>query len=410
MTLPSSESARATADVTVAPDIADVCIVGAGLAGSSAAFVLGRAGYRVTVVDPRSTCAPCFKAEKIEPDQAAMLRELGLLGAIYPKAQRISTYGTGRNGVLTGNHVIEQYGVHYHDMVNAVRSEAETVAKVILGRVAAIHASDDLQRVELSDGRFISARLVILACGSMGSKLHEHLDLPKRMVSEHHSMSYGFSIERSSGEPFPFEALTYAPQRLDQPKAYLTLFAQHDGMRANLFVYQPPTDPDVRRYLADPIGELRRRMPGVEALTGEFRLASRVEAFSIDLYVTENVERPGLVLIGDAFQSVCSSTGTGLTKVFTDVDVLCRICVPAWLATPGIGVAKIRQFYTNARKQQVDSHSLGSALTMRRTALDRSLRFRIFRTRMYLSRWLESLTRPKQLSPHVLAPSHRMNP
>ena len=395
-------------DESVAPDDADVCIVGAGLAGASAAFVLGRAGYRVTVVDPRIACAPCFKAEKIEPDQAAMLRDLGLFGTILPKARRIQVEATGRDGVIIGNRVIEQYGVHYDDVVNAVRSEAETVATVVLGRVAAIHSSDDLQRVELSDGRVISARLVILACGSMGSKLHEQLDLPKRMVSEHHSMSYGFSIERSSGESFAFETLTYAPHRLDQPIAYLTLFSQPDGMRANLFAYQAPTDPDVRRYLADPIGELERRMPGLKALIGECRLTSRVEAFSIDLYVTEKVERPGLVLIGDAFQSVCSSTGTGLTKVFTDVDVLCRECIPAWLATPGMGVNKIMQFYTNARKRQVDSHSLGSAITMRRTALDHSLRFRIFRARLYLSRWLESLSRPSLRSGALTTATKRL--
>ena len=393
MTLPSSEPGRTPVNATAASDVADVCIVGAGLAGSSAASVLGRAGFRVALIDPRSACAPCFKAEKIEPDQAAMLRELGLFGAILPKARRIHVEATGRNGVITSERVIEQYGIQYHDMVNAVRNEAETVANVIPGRVAAIHASDDLQRVELSDGRFVSARLVILACGSMGSKLHEQLDLPKRMVSEHHSMSYGFSIERSSGDPFEFEALTYAPRRLKQPIAYLTLFSQPDGMRANLFAYQPPTDPDVRSYLADPIGEVNRRMPGLEALTGEVRLTSRVEAFSIDLYVTEKVERPGLVLIGDAFQSVCSSTGTGLTKVLTDVDVLCRECLPVWLATPGMGAAKIRQFYGNARKREVDSHSLMSAMTMRRTALDPSLRFRIFRARVYLSRWLQSFSR-----------------
>ncbi|MDB4912965.1 MAG: FAD-dependent monooxygenase [Gemmatimonadetes bacterium] len=391
MTFPSSEPAPSSADATDAPDVMDVCIVGAGLAGSSAAFVLGRAGYRVMVVDPRIVCAPCFKAEKIEPDQAHTLRELGLFDAVHATAQRIHVEVTGRNGMATGSRVIEQYGIHYHDMVNSVRQEAEAVAKIITGRVVAIQASDHLQNVELSDGRCISARLVILACGSIGSKLHANLGLRKRVVSEHHSMSYGFSIERSSGEPFPFEALTYAPSRLDQPIAYLTLFNRKDGMRANLFAYQPPTDPDVRRYLADPITELNRQMPGLDVLCGEVRLTSHVEVFSIDLFVTENVERPGLVLIGDAFQSVCPSTGTGLSKVLTDVDVLCRACIPAWLNTPGMGAAKITQFYFNARKQAVDSHSLGSAITMRRTATDRSAKFRVFRARQYVARWLGSL-------------------
>ena len=49
----------------------------------------------------------------------------------------------------------------------------------------------------------------------------------------------------------------------------------------------------------------------------------------------------GLVLLGDAFQSVCPTTGTGLSKVLTDVDVFCHDCVPDWLATSGMGIEKL---------------------------------------------------------------------
>lgn len=49
-------------------DIADVVIVGAGLAGASAAAVLARKGVRVMLIDSRHTYPTCFKAEKIEPD------------------------------------------------------------------------------------------------------------------------------------------------------------------------------------------------------------------------------------------------------------------------------------------------------------------------------------------------------
>ena len=370
---------------------ADVCVVGGGLAGSSAAFVLGKAGFRVVLIDGRSTYAPCFKAEKIESDQAEMLRVLGLMEAVRPVARRIHEESTVRGGVRTGTRALEQYGVHYHDLVNAIRRKAVTAADIVIGRVAAVHATADSQRVVLSDGRTIHARLVVLACGSVGSRLHDQLALSRRMVSEHHSMSYGFSIVRTSGEAFGFDAMTCTPGRLDQPIAYLTLFAQPDGMRANLFAYQAPTDPDVRAYLSDARSELIRRMPWLVDLTGEFKLTTRVEAFPVDLSVTEGVNRAGIVLIGDAFQTVCPSTGTGLTKVFTDVDVLCRECVPKWLATAGMDASKVGEFYANARKRAVDAHSLGSALTMRRTALDRSLRFRIFRarlnTRRVLSRW-----------------------
>jgi hypothetical protein len=35
----------------------------------------------------------------------------------------------------------------------------------------------------------------------------------------------------------------------------------------------------------------------------------------------DGVPQPGVVQIGHAFQSVCPSTGMGLDKVLTDVDV-----------------------------------------------------------------------------------------
>jgi len=72
-----------------------------------------------------------------------------------------------------------------------------------------------------------------------------------------------------------------------------------------------------------------------------------------------------LVVIGDAFQSVCPATGTGLTRVLTDVDVLCNECIPDWLATPGMGPEKIDRFYTQARDR--------SAIPYRRDILPTAL-------------------------------------
>jgi hypothetical protein len=79
-------------------------------------------------------------------------------------------------------------------------------------------------------------------------------------------------------------------------------------------------------------------------------------------------------MIADAYQSVCPSTGMGLSKVLTDVDILCNDCIPQWFASPGVDLAKIRQFYANARKRQVDDKALQRALRGRRLATDYSLR------------------------------------
>jgi len=47
----------------------EVIVVGAGLAGTAVAAVLGRQGRRVILVDPRPSYPPVFKAEKIDQEQ-----------------------------------------------------------------------------------------------------------------------------------------------------------------------------------------------------------------------------------------------------------------------------------------------------------------------------------------------------
>jgi hypothetical protein len=53
----------------------------------------------------------------------------------------------------------------------------------------------------------------------------------------------------------------------------------------------------------------------------------------------------GSVLVGDAFASSCPAAGTGSNKVFTDVERLCNIYIPRWLATDSMGEEKISAFY-----------------------------------------------------------------
>ena len=64
----------------------DIAIVGGGLAGSTAAAMLGRAGIRAVVIDPHPTYPPDFRCEKLDSSQVALLHKTGLAGPVLRAA------------------------------------------------------------------------------------------------------------------------------------------------------------------------------------------------------------------------------------------------------------------------------------------------------------------------------------
>ncbi len=333
---------------------------------------------RVTLVDPWPTYPPCFKAEKIEPDQARLFRKFGLMEALLPQTGHIREILIARDGRVLRTEQREQFGILYQDMVNGVRATLPPTVDFKIGRVQDIATDDKVQRVTLAGGGECTARLVALA-GGTGGTLHTRLGLRKRMIQKDQSLAFGFTIARSDGQPFPFDAVTYYAKGCAGRVAYLTLFLVGRVMRANLFVFWTINEACTRAFVREPYRELMRLLPKLTSVIGAFDVISEIETGKIDLFQMEGCRQPGLVLLGDAFQSVCPTTGTGLSKVLTDVDVFCNDCVPEWLSTPGMGTDKIARFYENPRKREVDRRSLQEAEHERRIVLDRSLRWDVHR-------------------------------
>ena len=125
-----------------------------------------------------------------------------------------------------------------------------------------------------------------------------------------------------------------------------------------------------------------RALPELVRLTGPYRITSRVEMCPVDLYGVSGHIQPGLVLIGDAYQSVCPTTGSGLSKVLTDVDVLSE-CVPKWLQTPGMGNEKLSDYYAHPRKTACDTKSIRTAQYCRALSTNSSFLWQIHRELRY---------------------------
>ncbi|MET4326789.1 2-polyprenyl-6-methoxyphenol hydroxylase-like FAD-dependent oxidoreductase [Bradyrhizobium sp. i1.15.2] len=340
--------------------VADIVIVGGGLAGSLAAAVLARSGHRVALVDKRAVYPDEFRVEKIGGHQLEMLRKLGFLDALNSVACRYDQVLNIREGKVVDISVGRAYGLAYADLVAMARSQLPDPCSLIVDEVTAVNCSDDIQHIELASGRRMTARLVVLATG-MAGVLGYKLGIKRRVLAERHSVTFGFTTARRDDAPFDFEALTCYGERTADGIDYLSLFPVRAGMRANLFMFRDAADPIMRELRREPEATVLRLLPGLRPYLGDFHVIDRVQNWVMDLSVVEGHLQPGVVLIGDAFQTNCPAAGTGVARLLVDVDRLCTEYAPRWLVTEGMSQDKISEFYSDVDKVAADQQSLKMA-------------------------------------------------
>lgn len=357
----------------------DVVIIGGGLAGSTAAAMLGRADIASILVDPHPTYPADFRVEKLGgPEQLARFRRTGLAEAILGKAVHDGENWIARFGMLLDKAPSQQFGIAYDELINAIRCEIPAGVEQVFGKAVAISTSRDRQKVALSSGEEISARLVVLANG-LNVGLRQMLGIEREITSRCHSISIGFDVAPVGRPAFDFPALTYFSERPSDRIPYISLFPMAGRMRANLFTYRELGDPWLAELRLAPVKTLHTALPRLKAITGEFSVPGEVRIRPADLYVNSGYRRDGLVLVGDAFASTCPVSGTGTDKVFTDVVQLCCVHIPAWLSSEGMGEDKIAAFYDDPIKQACDAWSLEKAFSYRSVSIDDGLYWRMQR-------------------------------
>jgi 2-polyprenyl-6-methoxyphenol hydroxylase-like FAD-dependent oxidoreductase len=363
----------------------DVAIVGGGLAGSTAAAMLGRAGVPALMIDPHTLYPPELRCEKLAGDQIDLLRKTGLADATLRATTLDGEVWEARFGYVVARKPSDQHGVMYDTLVNTMRAQIAPDVETIHAKASAISNSQERQKIVLSNGEEISARLVVLANG-LNVGLRHTLGIRRRVISECHSVTLGFDVAQVGRADFSFPALTYWPKRSSSRMAYLSIFPVGGAMRANLMVYRDMTDPWLSRFRQAPEETMRAMMPGLRRMMGEFKVSGPVKIRPADLCVTEGYLQPGIVLVGDAFSTSCPAAGTGTTKVFTDVERLCNVYIPQWLATDGMAAEKIAGFYNDSEKTACDARCLAKAYHLRSLSIDNGLSWRAQRWGRFIVR------------------------
>jgi 2-polyprenyl-6-methoxyphenol hydroxylase-like FAD-dependent oxidoreductase len=363
----------------------DVAIVGGGLAGSTAAAMLGRAGIPALLIDPHTIYPPELRCEKLGGEQLGLLRKTGLADATLRATTLDGEVWEARFGYVVARKPSDQHGVMYDTLVNTMRAQIADDVETIFAKASAISNSGERQKVVLSNGEEISARLVVLANG-LNVGLRHTLGIKRQIISACHSVTLGFDVEPVGRPAFDFPALTYWPKRSSARMAYLSIFPVGAAMRANLMVYRDMTDPWLHRFRQAPEQTMRALMPGLADMMGEFKVSGPVKIRPADLCVTEGYLQPGIVLVGDAFSTSCPAAGTGTTKVFTDVERLCNVYIPQWLASDGMDSQKIAEFYNDPEKMACEARCLAKAYHLRSLSTDNGLSWRAQRWARFVIR------------------------
>ena len=338
----------------------DVAIVGGGLSGSLATAVLTRAGYKVALIDKRAVYPDEFRVEKLGGGQVEILKRLGLIEPFALGGSAFDTTLNIREGKLVDISRGMNYGLPYGPMVAIARSTIADPAALIVDQVQSIRTGKDLQHLALASGKEIVSRLVILATGMAGA-LPYSLGISRQVLVSRHSLAFGFTVAPAENGAFNFPALTCYGERTGDGIDYISIFPMGEGMRANLFMFRDPNDPIMRELRRDPKSTLFRLMPGLRHYLGDFRLIDRVHHWVMDLANVEGHLQPGLVLIGDAFQTSCPAAGTGVSRLLVDIERLCTVHLPQWLGTDGMDVDKIAQFYADEEKIASDENAFRMA-------------------------------------------------
>lgn len=369
----------------------DVAIVGAGLAGTSLAAVLGKAGRKVALIGPHPFHHEEFRAEKIGMHQMQAFEKLGLGPAIRPLVTPVTGTHVFRLGQLFERERKWEFGFSYGALVNGMRQALPPEVPLTVGKVAEVSTGPDRQRLVLTDGAVIEARLLVVATGH-SEAVRRAIGMERVEESKAHSMSIGFDLAITPRQCAYPAIICYARNPAHRI-AYLSVFPIRNRMRANLFLYRTVAEEWTRAFRENSQAVLCEVMPEVAAQCGDFAVAGPIEVRQVSLTTTRAHRRAGVVAIGDAFLTTCPTPGVGINRVATDVDRLVSTYIPAWLSTPGMGAEKICAFYDDPVKVATDKAGMRSSIYAKRITVETGLEWRLRRLRNNTARQLMILGR-----------------
>ena len=192
----------------------DIAIIGGGLAGSTAAAMLGRAGIASVLIDPHETYPFDFRVERsaARNSSADSSRRHGRRSRCCARPRMTTRTGSRDSATCSTASRPASTASCTNSPVEAVRAEIKAPAEIVYAKAVDVATGSERQKLTLSSGETLSARLVVLASG-LSVALRRNLGIERKVLSAAHSISVGFDIVPLGRPAFEFPALTYFSDR-----------------------------------------------------------------------------------------------------------------------------------------------------------------------------------------------------
>lgn len=170
-----------------------VVILGQGIAGLSAGYMLGEMGYNVSII---GRDMPALGGVQLAPNGLSALEQIGLLEAIMPASMPLnsiiikSMHRRSELGEIKHQNTRPYVGIARQDILTIFRKKIKPLPlmRIINGNIKALNITDITAQIILEDGQLISADQIIAADGANGfgrayvAGANAHISTPYRAM------------------------------------------------------------------------------------------------------------------------------------------------------------------------------------------------------------------------------------
>lgn len=354
----------------------DAIVVGAGVAGAALAFTLGKEGRRVLVLERDLSEPDRIVGELLQPGGFLKLVELGLEDCVEEiDAQKVRGYALYKNGkdVRVGYPInqdiypegIDVAGRSFHNgrFVQRLRMKASSLPTVTLLQATVVRLIEDGQMVKGvvykdKEGKEIEVKAPLtVVCDGCFSKFRKNLSVGK---IEHPSYFVGLILENcllphpnhghvilADPSPILFYPISSTEVRclVDIPGSKLPSISSGEMAKYLRTVVLPQLPPQ----LQEPFGK------AVDS--------GNIRTMPNKIMPAAPIQRPGALLMGDAFNMRHPLTGGGMTVALADIVILRQMLLPLSNFADTAAICKYAEsFYTRRKPVAATINTLAGAL------------------------------------------------